>query len=44
MPCYNEENTVEAALDMVLNAPLSIKKEIIIVNFFFIPVVFFGLV
>lgn len=32
MPCYNEEKTVFNALDMVLAAPLSIKKELIIVN------------
>ena len=32
IPCYNEEKTVSTALDMVLNAPLSVKKEIVIVN------------
>ncbi len=32
MPCYNEEKTVAASLDMVLAAPLSVAKEIIIVN------------
>lgn len=32
MPCFNEEKTVGTALDMVLNAPLSIAREIVIVN------------
>lgn len=32
IPCYNEEKTVSAALDMVLAAPLSISKELIIIN------------
>lgn len=32
IPCYNEEKTVSTALDMVLHAPLSIAREIIIVN------------
>ena len=32
IPCYNEQRTVSTALDMVLDAPLSIKKELVIVN------------
>ena len=32
IPCYNEERTVSTALDMVLAAPLSISKELVIVN------------
>ena len=32
IPCYNEQRTVSTALDMVLDAPLSIDKELVIVN------------
>ena len=32
IPVYNEENTVETIVDLVLKAPLSIDKELIIVD------------
>ncbi|GAB5562101.1 MAG: glycosyltransferase family 2 protein [Synoicihabitans sp.] len=32
IPCYNERDTVTTLIDAVLNAPLEIEKEIIVVN------------
>ncbi len=34
IPCYNERDTVNTLVDAVLNAPIEIEKEIIIVNDF----------